>query len=170
MSGDGRRNAGPVELYSDEDLARLHRRARRRRMAHLLLGAAALAACLALIALTGTANAARMEIATILVSTVAGWIILYGEIFAVTPCRREERHARMLRGDEREALTGAVTVTKERVRIRQSITARRVEVRREDGTVERALVCETRADALAALGTATLYTVHSYVAAYEVTP
>lgn len=156
-----------VELYGDADLIRLRQKIQRWSAAHILLGTAALAACLGMIARTGTANAASMEMAVIIVSTVAGWIVLYGQLLIVTPCRRELRHARMLREEEREAVTGAVVVTDDQVAIRRSITARRVEVRGEEET-SRVLVCETRAATLASLGTATLYTVHGYVAAYEV--
>lgn len=159
-----------TELYGDADVLRLEQKIRRWRAAHVLLAAAALAVCLGMIARTGTANAARMEAAVIAVSTVVGWVVFYGQIFVVTPSRRELRHARMLREEERETVTGAVTVTDERVTIRKSITARRVEVRGEEET-RRLLVCQSRAAALAGLaglGTATLYTAHGYVAAYEV--
>lgn len=157
-----------VELYDDAELTRLRQKIRRWCVIHALLAAAALAACLGMIARTGTANAARMEMAVIMVSTVAGWIVLYGQLLIVTPCRRELRHAEMLRGEERETVSGTLKVTDERVTIRRSITARRVEVRGDQDT-RRVLVCETRASALAAVGAATLHTVHGYVAAYEVT-
>ena len=158
-----------VELYSDSAMTRLERRIRRWRVLLLALCAGALAVCLGLIARTGTANAARMELAVICVSTAAGWIVIYGGIFVVTAARRELAHANMLRREERQAVSGGVTVTKERVAIRNSITARRVEVN-ANGQTRRLLVCETRADALAAAGAAVLYTAHSYVAAYEVAP
>lgn len=158
-----------VELYDDGALARLRRRIRRRRGALWGLAAAALAVCVALIARTGTANAARMELAVICVSTIAGWIVIYGGIFTVAAARRELAHAGMLRREAREAVRGAVTVTGERVAIRKSITARRVEVA-ADGQTRRLLVCEARAAALAAAGASVLYTAHGYVAAYEVAP
>ena len=158
-----------VELYDDAAMARLERRIKRWSGLLWTLCAGALAACLGLIARTGTANAARMEWAVIGVSTVAGWIVIYGRIFGVTAARRELAHANMLRRETRQAVSGDVTVTNERVAIRKSITARRVEVN-SDGQTRRLLVCETRAEALASAGTATLYTAHSYVAAYEVAP
>ena len=158
-----------VELYSDSAMTRLERRIMGWRILLWALSAGALAACLGMIARTGTANAARMELAVICVSTLTGWVVIYGGIFVVTAARRELAHAKMLRREERQAVSGAVTVTKERVAIRNSITARRVEVV-TDGQTRRLLVCETRADALASAGAAVLYTAHSYVAAYEVTP
>ena len=152
---------------TDEDLDALGRKLRRLNVFHILLAAGALALCLILIALTHTANAARMEILVIAVSTLAGWVVLYGQLLTALPCRRELRHARMLRSEEREKVRGVVSVTEERVVIRGSITARRVEIRAGD-EVHRALVCESRAGALAGLGEAVLYTAHNYAAAYEV--
>lgn len=160
---------GIVELFDDADLARLRQRIRQRRAVNALIAGAALIACIVLIACTGTRNAARMELATVIISTVAGWIVIYGSVFAVMASKRELRHATMLREEEWEAVSGAVTVTDERVVIRKSITARRVEVRGEKD-VRRVLVCESRADALAAAGASAVYTVHGYVAAYEVSP
>lgn len=158
-----------VELYDGAAVTRLERRIKRWRGLLWALCAGGLAVCLGMIARTGTANAARMELAVICVSTVTGWIVIYGSMFGVTAARRELVHAKMLRREERQAVRGDITVTKERVAIRNSITARRVEVN-TDGQTRRLLVCETQADALAAAGAAILYTAHSYVAAYEVTP
>lgn len=158
-----------VELYSEAELTRLGAQIKRGRALHCLIAAAALAACLIMIACTNTRNAERMELATILVSTLAGWVVIYGSVFAVTARRRELRHATMLHEGEREEARGTVTVTEERIVIRRSITARRVEVRGE-GEVQRLLVCESRAGMLAAAGASAVYTVHGYVAAYEVSP
>lgn len=158
-----------VELYDDAAVARLKRLIARWRAALWALAAGGLAACLGMIARTGTVNAAWMELAVIATSTVIGWIVIYGVIFGVTAARRELAHANMLRREARETARGVVTVTGERVLIRHSITALRVEVN-ADGQTRRLLVCESRAAALAAAGAAALYTAHSYVAAYEVAP
>lgn len=157
-----------VELYGDADMARLKRRLKRWRIALWTLAGAALAACVVMCALTGTANAARMEAAVIAVSILAGWIVIYGGVFVITASRRELAHAVMLHTEVRQRVAGAVTVTNERVAIRHSITARRVEVRGE-GKPLRLLVCQTRAEALAAAGACAVYTAHGYIAAYEVT-
>lgn len=158
-----------IELYSDKDMAQLSRQIKCWRIALWIFTVCALAVCLRMIALTGTENAARMEVMVIAVSTVAGWIVIYCSIFVVTARRRELSHANMLRSEERRAVRGSVAVTNERVAIVRSITARRVEVSGE-GETHRLLVCEDRADTLAAAGAAVLYTAHGYVAAYEVTP
>lgn len=158
-----------IELYDDAVLARLRRKIKYGSAALLALSAGALAACLVLIALTGTENASRMELAAIAVSTVAGWIVIYGSIFVVGDARRELAHARMLHSEPRQRVQGAVTVTKERVVIRRSITVRRVEVR-DGGQCHRLLVCQSRAAALTGADCAAVYTAHGYIAAYEVKP
>ena len=158
-----------VELYDDAAMARLERRIRRWRVILCALCAGALGLCIGLIARTGTANAARMELAVIGVSTAAGWVVIYSGMFVVAAARRELAHAGMLRREARETVRGVVTVTGERVAIRKSITARRVEVA-ADGRTRRLLVCETRAADLGSARAAVLHTVHGYVAAYEVTP
>lgn len=160
---------GLVELYGDDDLARLRREIGRARAICGVLAVAGLAVCLTMIALTGTANAARMELAVIAVSTVVGWLVIYGALFAIGTRRRELRHATMLREGERQEARGAVTVTDERVTIRKSVTVRKVEVRGEQGT-QTLRVCESRAEALTSPDIAAVYAVHGYVAAYEVSP
>ena len=156
-----------IELYSETDLARLNQKIKRWRTALWILAVCALAVILRLISLTGTGNAAQMEHAVIAVSTVAGWIVIYCSIYVVTAGQRELSHANMLRSEERKTVQGIVKVTDEKVAITRSITARRVEVQ-DNGEPHLLLVSESRADALADVGEAVLYTAHGYVAAYEV--
>lgn len=157
-----------IELYSDAEVSKLRRRLRRWSAALCVIAAAGLAACVILLALTRTANARQMEPAVIAVSTLAGWVAIYIGAFVVRVRRRELNHAAMLRGGERTRLCGTASVTEERVAIYRSITARRVELC-SGGETHRLLVSETRAGELAAAGAMALYTVHGFVAAYEVT-
>lgn len=156
-----------VELYSDEDLTRLRARVKTWIIALSLIGTAGLAACIVMAASAGTATAERLEQITILTSTVAGWVVLYGVIFVVTAGIRELRHARMLRDEERIRQEGTPSLTKERVRIKSSITARRVKLSGAEGS-PRILVCDSRSKVLNNPKIKALYTVHGYVAAYEV--
>ena len=158
-----------VELYSDADLARLERRVRRWRVGLLVLAAAALIACIVLAATAKTGTAKQMELAAIVVSTLAGWIVIYGSMFIVTAGRRELAHAQMLREEERTRQEGKPALTGQRVRIQKSIVARRIELRGA-GPVRTAMVSENRAKALEKAGATAVYTVHGYVAAYEVAP
>lgn len=158
-----------VELYGDSDMARLKRRIKGWTVGLCVLAVAALVACIAMAASVRTENATRLELTAVAVSTVAGWIVIYGAIFVVAATRRELTHAEMLHREPRERVVGAVTVTKERLIIRKSITVRRVEVCGADGT-RRLLVCESRAKKLAAGDAAAVYAAYGYIAAYEVKP
>ena len=155
-----------VELYGETDIQRLRRRVTGWRIALGSLAAIALAACIAMAALTNTANAARMELAVIITDIAAGWIIIYLGAFVTSAVRHELDHALMLGKEERTRITGTPVVTDKRVAIRRGITARRVEVE-TDGRVQSLLVCESRAKALEKAGAIALYVSHGYVAAYE---
>ena len=156
-----------VELYSEEDMARLERRVKRHRTALIVLGAAALIVCIVLAALANARNASRMELAAVIVITAAGWVCIYDGIFTVSAGKKEIGHANMLRTEPRERIEGPVTVTDEGFRIRGSIAVRRVEAASETGT-QRVLVHENRAGRLAGLPAAAVYVAHGYVAAVEV--
>lgn len=158
-----------VELYDDGRIAGLSRRIKGWTWVLCALSAAALAVCVTLAALAGTANADRMELTAIAVSTLTGWVVIYCATFVVTEGRRELGHARMLREEARERVEGEVTVTREKLIIRGSIRVRRVEVRAA-GETRRFLVCESRAGALSAAKARALYIANGYVAAYEVAP
>ena len=156
-----------VELYSEEDMARLERRVRRHRTALIVLGAAALIACITLATLANIRNAGKLELAAVLVSTVAGWICIYDGVFTVSAGKKEIGHANMLRTEPRERIEGPVTVTDEGFRIRGSIAVRRVETAPETGA-RKVLVHEDRAKRLAELPVTAVYVAHGYVAAAEV--
>ncbi len=156
-----------VEMYTEEDIALLERRVKRRLAALVVLGAAAFAVCVALALLANARNAGRLELTAVIISTVAGWVCIYGGIFGVSAGKKEIGHANMLRAEPRERIGGPVTVTDERLRIRGSITVRRVEVASETG-VQKVLVHENRAERLAELPVTAVYVAHGYVAAAEV--
>ena len=156
-----------VELYGEAELQGLRRKVKGWVIALCALAAIALAVCIVLAALTDTANAQRMELAVILINIAAGWVIIYCAAFIAAAGRRELEHAEMLGKEERVRITGTPTVTEQRVVIRRSITARRVEVQGEGGEIHRLLVCESRAKALKDANAAALYAAHGYVAAYE---
>ncbi len=155
-----------IELYTDADMERMGLHVRRWRRILLAVAAVGLSVCIALAASTDTLNAPRMELATIAVSTVAGWFIIYKWVFTLSPARHELAHAEMLRREERERFEGTVKLTDEQFKIRKSVPVRRVIV--TNGEVEsRLLVCASRAEALEGLDEAVLYACHGYVAAYN---
>lgn len=155
-----------VELYGKAELNRLRRKVRGWVIALCSLAAATLAGCIVMAALTNTANAARMELAVVILNILVGWIVIYCGTFAAAAGKHELEHAEMLGKEERTRIAGPLTVTDRRIVIRRSITARQVEVQ-EDGQVHRLLVCESKAKVLEKAGAVALYAANGYVAAYE---
>ena len=156
-----------VELYPPERLAWLRVRIERTRKLLWALAIAAAAACVALCLTTDNFNLYRRLAQCIAVSVGAGWLIIYFGTYVVRDGRRELEHAANLT-DEREQITGTVTVLRQKVRLRSSITLRKVRVENEDGS--RVLnVHIDKADQLRRAGERlTLYVSHGYITAYEV--
>ena len=154
-------------LYSPEDCSRLDRKIQATRAVCCCLAAAALIACVTLCVLTDSANAGRNELACIAIWVLAGWVVLYLRRFTLKEARDERQHAEMLHSGDKETLRGRVTVTKERMRIVNSIRFTLVSVENEQGT-RRLRVCTSREKKLRAAGdTLTLYVVNGYVAGYD---
>lgn len=156
-----------IELFSRDELARLERR---RKCGVALTIASLLAGVLVCAALCRASNVlteARSEIAVIAVGVLSGWLAVGFWTLMARDAKHEAEHAGMILAGERAAVPGKVTVTRERLRIRGSITIRKVEA--ADGKTTRKLnVNERKAKALAAAGEGiTLYAVNGYVAAYE---
>ena len=156
-----------VELYTEEDVAKLERKVRRHRAALTALAVCALIACVTLAALTNLRNISWTEPTVIAISIVVGWICIYDGVFIVSGGKKEIGHANMLRSGERERVDGPLTVTDERFRIRGSIAVRRVVIDTETGP-QKALVCDTRTPLLKGRAVTAVYTAHGYVAAVEV--
>ena len=156
-----------VELYPPERLERLKRRRKWVRLLLILLAAAALAVCVVLTCRVNTRNIYDMLLACICVSVGTAWIIIYFGIYTVRDAGRELEHAKHLAEGPREAVTGRVTLLNQKVRVRNSITLRKLRVETKKGPV----LLNVHADKAEALRRAgerlTLYTVHGYVTAWQ---
>ena len=119
------------ELYSPEEISRLEKRIKRERVWVLLLAGLTLGLCVLFCCLTTTANAERMELAAIITSTVGGWLTIYRRVFGLQETRHELEHARHLCDAERELAKGKLTVTGERLRIKNSIRIRMLTLENE---------------------------------------
>ena len=152
-------------LYSPEDILRLEKKKRIWTAVLAVIAGGALIACVTLCLITRTANAAQMERAVIVLSGAAGCLCLYLRRFAVAETGHEIAHAEMLLRDESAEYDGVLTVTKERLRIRNSIAIRLVSLT-EGGEVRRLKVIESRAKRLSAYEgrTVRLRVVNGYVA------
>ena len=111
-------------LYSPADLPRLEKKIKGERRLIWALAGLTLAACILLACLTNTANAEEMELAAILCSTVGGWLVIYRRLFGLLETRYELQHARYLLETPGDILRGRLSITKERLRIKNSIRIR----------------------------------------------
>lgn len=156
-----------IELFSRDEVARLERR--RKAGAALACAAAVLGliACILLCRATTTANAAQTERAAVATAIVSGWLAIGFATLVAADAKREAGHAQMLLDGERAAVPGKVSVGRERLRIRNSVTIRKVQVENGKGT-RKLNVNERKAKALQAAGEdITLYAVNGYAVAYE---
>lgn len=126
-----------IVFYLPEDLSRLKQKEKRERVWVWALAGLTLALCVLFCCLTNTANAGRMETATLITSCIGGWLVIYGRVFGVQEARYEREHAAYLIGAEQTSVRGKLTVTKDRLRIRGSIRIRNLLL--EDGKTTRRL-------------------------------
>ena len=156
-----------VELYDPKRLEGLARRRRLVRGLLYLLAIAALTVCVVLTCRVNTRNIYDMLLACICVSVGAAWIIIYFGVYSVRDPGRELAHARHLADGPRESVSGRVAILPLKVRIRNSVTLRKLRVETPKGPVE----CSVHVDRAEELRRAgewlTLYTVHGYVVAWQ---
>ena len=86
------------DFYRPEDLSRLKQKEKRERVWVWALAGLTLALCVLFCCLTNTANAGRMETATLITSCIGGWLVIYGRVFGVQEARYEREHAAYLIG------------------------------------------------------------------------
>ena len=135
------------EFYRQEDLILLENKFKRERVTVWALAAVTLAVCVLFCCLTTTRNAARMELYAVIASTLGGWLVIYRRLFCMLAARHEREHAQHLLESEHTVLRGRLTVTKERLRIKNSIRIRILQLENQD-FVKRLWVNETQTPAL----------------------
>lgn len=159
-----------IELYRSEDLLRLTKKRKTWRVALLTLTALALGACVLLCCLVNTRNAARMELAVIIISILSGWVLITLRYEMLVLVRREAEHTAHILAGPRETRTGVLSLTPDTVRIPGSVRVRRLTL--QEGTDVRLLSVDV--NRLGALGElprrVTVSTVHNFVVALEETP
>lgn len=132
-----------LELYCGEDIPRLKRNIRVQRVLVWSLAGGTLALCVLFCCLCNAQNAVQMERAAIITSTVGGWLTIYRRLFGLQEAKYELQHAEHLLEAPRTALHGTLTVTKERLRIRNSIRIR-ILLLDDGGQIRRLKVNENR--------------------------
>ena len=156
------------ELYGRQDIERLETKYRRAKRIAALLGGAALLLCVLFCCLTDRRNAALMERLTVGASVLGGWLLIYLRVNTIADLRHEITHAKMLLEEERTAVEGVLSVSRERMRIRGSI--RFYALTLTDGEERRrGMVIASRAELLRAKEGEwlRLYLANGYAAAWE---
>ena len=156
-----------VELFPPARLEKLERRSRITKYLLLTLGFLALGVCVWFTSQVNTRNLYTMLPRCVCVSVGAAWIIIYFGIYVVRDGKREAAYARHLLEGERQTVEGKVSLVKLKVRIRNSVTLRKLRVETGEGPVSLSVHID-KADQLKRAGEfLRLYTVHGYVVAYE---
>lgn len=156
-----------IELYPAQEEGRIARKYRIRRIITAAVGASAFIACVVCCFLTGTANAAAMELVVCLISAVGGCLVIFLYVHLVSGLKREVAHEKNLEGQERRTVTGTVRLDSRRIGIRGSITVQTLLI--EDGEkTHRVHIYAKKTGLLPALpAKLTVYTVHGYAVAYR---
>jgi len=132
-----------LDLYCREDLPRLKRNIKIQRALVWILAGGTLALCVLFCCLCNSRNAIQMERAAILTSTVGGWLVIYRRLFGLQEAKYELQHAEHLVETPTTSLRGTLTITRERLRIKNSIRIRILLL--DDGQrVHRLMVNESR--------------------------
>lgn|GEM_PF-2405034 len=157
-----------IELYPADAVRRETRRYKLWRCFTVSFALAALAACVVLVCKTNTANAPRMQWRVCELSAVSGCVVIFLCKHFVLPGKREILHLRTLRDEERQAVSGKVSLLPGKISIPGSVRIRKLQVRtgEKTGTVNIGCRFVKRLPKLPAA--LTLYTVHGYVIAWEV--
>lgn len=158
-----------VELFEPERMKKLEQR--RKIVKYLLwaLGLAAAAACVVLTLGVNNQNIYRRLIACICISVGTAWVLVYFGVYSVKDPGREIRYAANLAGEPRECVEGRVKLIKLKIRLRKSVTLRKVLVETQSGPVNLTVLI-SKAEQLRRAGEyLKLYTAHGYIVAYEVT-
>ena len=109
-----------------------------------------------------------MERLTVGASVLGGWLLIYLRVNTIADLRHEITHAKMLLEEERTAVEGVLSVSRERMRIRGSI--RFYALTLTDGEERRrGMVIASRAELLRAKEgeRLRLYLANGYAAAWE---
>jgi hypothetical protein len=156
-----------IELYNTEALATDRAQIKRRLIVMLLVAAAGLIPCVALIALATRRNQHILLPLAIGIAWLSGWVfitILHGS-FAKANARR--RHDETMLNEPRERMTGRFTKTDEVRRMKNGMEVRKV-LLLEDGRERVLSVNEAKAQLLPDAFMGAADTVYDFIVAYEV--
>ena len=131
-----------IDLYGPEDLNRLERKIVWERVLVWGIAALTLGLCVLFCCLTTTRNAGKMELYTLITSCLGGWLVIYLRVFGLLETKHEREHVRYLLRAERSEVRGKLGITRERMRIKNSIRFR-VLTLEDGGKTQRLKINET---------------------------
>ncbi len=157
-----------MELYSHLQAQKLAGRVKGWSIAAGIAAFLGLAGCIACCLLSARATAAQYELLAGIISTGAGWFVIFAITAQILPNRYDHAHESNMLAGPRETVTGPVAIEPEILQIPKSIAICKVVL----GTGRSAQRLSIRADKLALLQpydgkTITLQTVHGYIVAIE---
>lgn len=156
-----------VELYTLEENSRIKKKIK---IWTAVLGVfvfLCLAACIVLLCLANTENMNRMLVAVIVISSVGGCVAIYVAFNVITAAARKVAHSDIMLSESREIVYGSFTVSKYKVKIKNSITVKHVFVRNGQN-MKRINVDADLEDKLPTDGgDYVFFTVHNYIVALE---
>lgn len=156
-----------VELYSIEENSKLRKKIKIWTVALGVFVALCLGACITLLCLTNTRNYQSMMVAVIIISSIGGCIAIYVAFNIIAEAARRAAHADIMLSESREIVYGTFTLSKYRVKIKNSITVKHVFVRSGQNmkriSIDEDLVKKLPDDG----GEYVFFTVHNYIVALE---
>lgn len=156
-----------IELYSLDENSRLKKKIKIWTVALGVFVFLAIAACIVLLFLTNTENARRMMIIVIVISSVAGCVAIYVALNVISATARRVAHSDIMLSECREMVYGSFTVSKYKVKIKNSITVKHVFV--SNGQNMKRLIIDADLESKLPTdgGDYVFFTVHNYIVALE---
>ncbi len=117
-------------LYSHEAAAAWKKKAEQRGCLILVLALAALFVCILLCTKVNTLNVTRMLYTVMIISTLAGWAVMFLWVYAYRPARARSAHMKGILAGEQEMYEGTLRRTGESFAIPGSVVVKKVELRK----------------------------------------
>ena len=156
-----------IELYQNEELGRENARKKRAGIAMIAVGAAGLAACVTLCALSSRENVSVMRPIVIGASILAGWIVIFLSHAVYGEARAASHHDETMLSEPRTRVCGQFEKTGDVRRVKNGVTVRKVRMRSEPRDVM-LNVNEQKAPLLPDAFTGTVETVCDFIVSVEV--
>ncbi len=114
------------KLYSMEAAKEWLKKARQRKYIMLGVGILSLAVCIFLCTQVTFFNQDRLLLPVIVLSVIAGWVVMLLYVFAYAPARARAEHMKGIMAGEEEVFSGVLQRTGESFSIPKSVTVKKI--------------------------------------------